>query len=601
MRDPKLVDGGVSSSAIAALAGSMNRRDLAANAAGSRNQLEQVDGSSSNPTVLGVFVCDCGGQIGAILDTEHLQRCACELPGVAFARRLNYSCSPDGVEAVLAASQEEGVDRVLVAGCTPRLMARRFQTACRQAGRDVDLVELVDIREGCASVHGNDPQQATAKALDLIRMGVARAARHQPYQPVSAQVASGALVIGGGVAGMTAALTLANAGQPVRLVEREAVLGGMLNQAPPRNGLVQRIEQVTHHPNIDVLLHSQVAAITGTVGRYTVSLTPSGALGSGNGRQFDVGAIVVATGAPLAQQPDASVLAHLLGIAQDEHGFFPEPRYRLRPEGYAERGIYVCGAAHYPADQKEVELQAISAAFKALRHLRAGQVSNRAPVASVDPALCTGCANCVEPCPFDAISMHQRAEAVDLAQIDPLLCTGCGNCVVVCPVKAISQPVDSDAQVLAQIEAALRTADGGSADRRVTSTNGTGSEPVRILVFGCEWSSHAAAELAGANRLSYPVETRLIRLRCSARFDPIHILWALFNGADGVFLGACAPGDCHYIDGNRYAQERIATLSRLLAANGFDPRRLRMEWITPDDPRDFVSKVSGFTELVARL
>jgi coenzyme F420-reducing hydrogenase delta subunit len=124
---------------------------------------------------------------------------------------------------------------------------------------------------------------------------------------------------------------------------------------------------------------------------------------------------------------------------------------------------------------------------------------------------------------------------------------------------------------------------------------------VRILVFGCEWSGHAAAELAGANKLSYPVETRLIRLRCSARFDPIHILWALYNGADGVFLGACAPGDCHYIDGNRYAQERIATLSGLLAANGFDPRRLRLEWTSPDNPHDFVRKVSGFTELVARL
>jgi F420-non-reducing hydrogenase iron-sulfur subunit len=161
--------------------------------------------------------------------------------------------------------------------------------------------------------------------------------------------------------------------------------------------------------------------------------------------------------------------------------------------------------------------------------------------------------------------------------------------------------VDSDAQVLAQIEAALRTADGGSADRRGKSTNGTGGERVRILVFGCEWSGHAAAELAGANKLNYPVETRLIRLRCSARFDPIHILWALVNGADGVFLGACAPGDCHYIDGNRYAQQRIATLGELLAANGFDPRRLRLDWISPDDPRDFVKKVSSFTELVAKL
>jgi coenzyme F420-reducing hydrogenase delta subunit/ferredoxin len=477
-------------------------------------------------------------------------------------------------------------------------MSRYLQRALPVAG---DLIELADIREGCAWVHQDQPEQAMAKALDVVGMAAARLDLRQAREPVGGQVAPAALVIGGGVAGMTAALTLANAGQRVVLVEREAALGGMLTPAQRRNGLAGRIEQVTHHPNIEVALNCQVSDVSGTVGRYTVSLDETHSGAPRGGRRFDAGAIIVATGAPMALQPGASVLAHLLGIAQDKQGFYPEVRYRLRPEGYAERGIYVCGAAHHPADQREAEIQAISAAFKALRHLRAGVVSNGAPIASVDAALCTGCANCVEPCPFDAISMHQRAEAVDLAQIDPLLCTGCGNCVVVCPVKAISQPIDSDAQVLAQIEAALRTTDGRSADRRGTNTNGAGGERVRIVVFGCEWSGHAAAELAGANKLSYPVETRLIRVRCSARFDPIHVLWALYNGADGVFLGACAPGDCHYIDGNRYAQQRIATLGELLAANGFDPRRLRLEWIVPDDPHDFVKKVSGFTELVAKL
>jgi coenzyme F420-reducing hydrogenase delta subunit len=180
---------------------------------------------------------------------------------------------------------------------------------------------------------------------------------------------------------------------------------------------------------------------------------------------------------------------------------------------------------------------------------------------------------------------------LDLSQIDPLLCMGCGNCVVACPVKAISQPLDSDGQVLAQIEAALATA---------PSPAGQNGQP-RILVLGCEWSGHAAAELAGARKLGYPVEVRLIRERCSARFDPTHILWALFSGADGVFLGACPPGNCHYVNGNRHAQERFDTLQSLLAHSGFDPRRLRLEWITPDDPHDFVDKVTDFTNLVRAL
>jgi heterodisulfide reductase subunit A len=687
---------------------------------------------------LGVFICDCGDQIASILDMDTLERRARDLPGVAIARRLGYSCSPDGLAAIRSAIATEGLNRVLVAGCTPRAMEPRFQAACEEAGLDDGMFELADIREGCAWVHQDQPQVATAKALDLIRMGVARFVLRQPRRPVSADVAPAALVIGGGVTGMTAALTLANAGHPVKLVEREAALGGMLRDVhtlhPDRRDAAEfvahKVEAVTHHPRIEVLLDSPVTDISGTVGRYTVSV-------NGAGQQFDVGAIIVATGAralqpwgqfrydgqrvvtqleferelqdmethtqstslpisnvvmilcagqrngaipycsgvcclgalkqameikvanpqanvtivfrdlnllgeniyeekllearrsgvefvrytpssppevtgelvevydelaggscrlpydrvvlatPLVPQPDASVVAHMLGIAQDENGFFPEVRQRLRPQNYAGRGIYVCGAAHYPASWIEAEFQATSAAFKALRHIRAGHVTSYAPVAVVDEKLCTGCGSCVEPCPFGATSMHKREGELDLSQIDPLLCTGCGNCVVVCPVKAISQPLGSDAQVLAQVEAALATA----------AQNGR----PRILVFGCEWSGHAAAELAGANKLSYPAEVRLIRVGCSARFDPTHILWAFFSGADGVFLGACPPGDCHYVNGNRYAQERFITLRSLLAESGFDPRRLRLEWITPDDPHDFVGKITDFANLIRAL
>jgi len=692
---------------------------------------------------LGVFLCDCGEQIASILYMDTLEKETSRLPGVSVARRLRYSCSPDGLAAIQSAIREEGLNRLVVAGCTPRTLESRFQTACEQAGLDDGLFELVDIREGCAWVHQDEPTAATAKALDLIRAGIARVTLGQPYQPVSAEVVPAALVIGGGLAGITAALTLANIGLPVKLVERETRLGGILRDVntlyPDRRSaaefLAEKIEAVTHHPHIEVLLESQVSAISGTVGRHTISVNGSTSQ-ENSSSLFDVGAIIVATGAralqprglfhydgkrvltqleferelhsrntaiqsgglptnvvmilctgqrndaipycsgmccmvalkqameiktshpqasvtilfrdlylhgeaiyeeellkarragvvfiryappsppsvtsesvevhdeltgthhrlsydrvvlatPLIPQPDASVLAHMLNIVQDEDGFFPEVCYRLRPQNYAERGIYICGSAHRPVDRTEAELQAISAAYKAARHLQAGIVTSQAPVATVDEKLCTGCGNCVETCPFGAISMQKRDGLLDLSQIDPLLCKGCSNCVVACSVKAISLPLGNDMQMLAQIDAVLAN----------PSENGR----LRILVLGCEWSSHAAAELAGARKLSYPVEIRPIRVGCSARFDPTHILWAFLSGADGVFLGACPPGECHYVNGNQYAQERINTLRELLAESGFDPRRIRLEWISPDDPQDYVRKITDFTRLVRAL
>ena len=701
---------------------------------------------------VGVFICDCGDRIAGRLDMERLAEGIQRWPDVALVQRLPYACLPAGLAAIRQAVAEKRLDRVVVAGCTARTLEPRLRQAAEQAGLERSFLDLVDIREGCAWVHSSEPEAALAKALDLVRMGVARVAVRQGLRPATAEVTPAALVIGGGLAGLTAALALGRDGVPVKLVERQPRLGGMLSEAhtlyPDRESaaelLAERIEAVTRRPEIEVLLESQVAAVDGSLGHYAVTIV-SGRNGRQSSRVVEVGAIIVATGAecdrpyglfrydgqrvvtqlqferelrgweqartqgstagegsalpwprrvvmllcagqrdgrvpycsgvcclaalkqaqeikaadpqasvtilfrdlylqddplyeeqvrevqgagveflryrleqpprigegqvevydelggarrtvaydrlvlatPLVPQADASVVAHLVGIRQDENGFFPEIRYRLRPQNCVERGIYVCGGAHGPTSWRDAEFQAASAAFSALRHLHQGRVESRAPVASVDEQLCTGCGHCVSTCSFGAISLLRREGVLSLSQIDPLLCKGCGNCVVACPSKAIGLSLDSDAEVLAQIEAAL-------ADR-------AGDGRLRIVSLGCEWSGYAASELAGANQLPYPPEVRLIRVGCSARFDPLHILWAFHAGADGVFLGACPPGECHYTNGNRYAQERIEGLQRMLAAGGFDARRLRLEWIKPDDPRDFVAKITAFSDLVRAL
>lgn len=690
---------------------------------------------------LGIFICDCGEQISSSLDLNRIQERVSDIPGVRCAQRLQYSCSKNGLGAIREVIETHGVERVLVAGCTARTMEPLFKETCEAAGLSGDRFELVDIREGCAWVHQPDPEAATSKAEDLIRMGVARVSLRNPRTEVSVEVEPTALVIGGGLAGMTAAINLADANIPVKLVEREPALGGMLGDAhtlyPQQQAaseyINEKVKTVTQHPRIEVLLEKEINKIFGTAGRYSV-VANGKASHDDDSLSFDVGAIIVATGArearpgglyrydgkhvvtqlefereiheavnesqqlpdrvvmilcagqrdnavpycssfccmaslkqamelkaakpnaevtilfrdiyllgdslyenelfkavqsgvkfmryepsnppevndgivvvqdeltglvnrlpydrivlatPLVPQQDSGVVAHLLNISQDEFGFFPENRFRLKPDDRPEQGIFVCGAAHFPVDWGQAEFQATSTAFNVLNHLSKGAITSNSNMVRVDEQLCTGCGTCVDVCSFGAISMRTREGLLDLSKIDPILCAGCGNCVVACPVRAIHPTLDSDPQIYAQIEEALTTASKDAGPR--------------ILTFGCEWSSHAAAELAGAKKLSLPVMVRPIRVRCSARFDPLHILWAFLHGADGVFLGACPPGKCHYDNGNEYARDRIKKLYAQLENGCFDRRRLRFEYIQPDDPDDYVQKITRFSNFVCNL
>jgi len=289
---------------------------------------------------------------------------------------------------------------------------------------------------------------------------------------------------------------------------------------------------------------------------------------------------------PLVPQDDAAALARQLRLPVDEHGFLLEPNLRLRPGKYIPEGVFVCGSAHYPADVKESVFQGYRAAARALRYASSGLLVSDGPMALVMEDLCIGCGTCVESCPFQAISMVDIGGTLSLSTVDASLCTGCGNCTVVCPAKAIVMEPYTDRQLIAQIDAALAAPANGLS---------------RILGLLCEWSGYAAADLAGAEHRQYPANMRIVRVGCSARFDPYLVLWAFLKGADGVLLGACEPGMCHYVTGNQWAKARIEQLRQLLKDKGFDPRRLRLEWFKPDDAERFVDAVTEFTSDIEYL
>jgi len=538
----------------------------------------------------GVFICECGSKVSSVLDVDELARTAGAGDTVVFADHAPYWCSQPGRARMQQAMRDKRLDRVVIAGCSARTHRKMFRQTTAEAGLNPELLGMVNIREGCAWPHRADPDAANARARDQIEMEVAQISATAPRIPTEVTIQQAALVIGGGIAGMTAALELADAGVPVTLVERAGGLGGSAREEADEGagemaaGLCAAIEA---HDDIRVYLNRSVTAVDGSVGAYRVSLR------NGDGTEVEwlatgpFGAVIVATGAP---DEDTAHLAGMLRLPQDGEGYLAELRTRLRPTRYLERGVYVCGDAHHPCRPAISQFQAFSAASHALEHLRRGTVRLTGPTARVDAARCTGCNDCARSCPFCAITMIGRPladvgygaapdGAVSLAEIDPLMCTGCGNCVSVCPVDAASLTGWSDTQLVSQMRAALADA-----------------EDPRILVFACEWSGHSAAELAGAQMHEYPANIRMVRLDCSGRLESGLIFDAFEAGAAGVLVLGCAPKLCHYERGNERAAAAFLQAEELTRLMGVDPARLRLTWTPPDDGAAFAELIGEFVD-----
>ncbi len=178
---------------------------------------------------IGVYICHCGSNIAGVVDVAEVARWAATLPDVAVARDYRFMCSSLGQELIQKDIQELGLDRVVVASCTPRMHEPTFQRAIAGAGLNPYYFEMANIREQCSWVH-DDPAVATEKAKALVEAAVMRVRYHQPLFASRVRINPATLVVGGGIAGIQASLELANAGYPVYLVEREPAIGGRMAQ-----------------------------------------------------------------------------------------------------------------------------------------------------------------------------------------------------------------------------------------------------------------------------------------------------------------------------------------------------------------------------------
>jgi heterodisulfide reductase subunit A len=692
---------------------------------------------SDDPRI-GVFICRCGINIAGYMDIPTLVDYANTLPNVVYAMENKYSCSQLTQDIIKEKIKELDLNRVVVAACTPRTHEPLFQKTIREAGLNEYLFNFVSIRELDSWVHMHDSPRATDKAKDLIRMGVARVAKQKAEFKIKGDVIPEALVVGGGIAGISAAMEIADKGFKVHVVEKDDKLGGNLNiiykinfdKIDSKQFLEEKLKEYNAMKNITTYLNSEVSDVKGSIGDFQVKVKNKAENKDSN---LNVGVIIVATGAyeykPVdwyhygenenvmtqlelseklrneelkdgetlvfihcvgSRQPeggngvtycsliccsesirhalyvkenypnseiyvlyrdirvgtdeepyywkarenvnyirfneyptvdlangklkvnvkdiltqtdltieadnvvlstplipnDTRKLGEMIKCARDQNGYFLEAHVKLRPVDFATDGIYLAGTCHGPKGIADSISQGRGAAAHALIPLISGEVENEPLVSVVDPALCIACQKCEEVCNFGAIGVNFDNERL-VSESNPLLCKGCGDCSAACPAGAITMSHFSDEQIYPMIQEAVK---GEFVDERP-----------RIVSFLCNWCSYAGADTCGVSRFQYPTNIRPIRVMCTGRIPKHFILQAFLEGADGVLIGGCHIGDCHYLEGNYDMLRRFNEIHEILEKVGINPERFRLEWVSASEGKRFSEVVTEFVNKIKEL
>jgi len=226
---------------------------------------------------IGVYICHCGSNIASAVDVKEVAEFATTLRGVVVARDYIFMCSDPGQEIIKSDRKEYGLNRVVVASCSPLLHERTFRRVCRDTGLNPYLFEMANIREHCSWVH---EEGATEKAKELVRAAVMKVYYHQPLEPIEVSINPNTLIVGGGIAGIQAALDIANAGYKVYLVEREPSIGGHMMQFDKTFPtldcsaciLTPKMSEVGSHPNIELLSYSEVEEVSGYIGNFKTKI-----------------------------------------------------------------------------------------------------------------------------------------------------------------------------------------------------------------------------------------------------------------------------------------------------------------------------------------
>jgi len=561
---------------------------------------------------IGIFVCHCGKNIGGVINISEVVKYARSLNDVVYSEDNLYTCSSESGEKIKLAIKEHNLNRVIVASCTPRTHEPLFQSIIQEAGLNPYLFEMANIRDQCTWVHMHEPNLALKKAKDLVRMAAAKARSLEPLYNRKVKISRDALVIGGGVSGITSALNLAEQSFEVYLLEKSDTLGGnfmkvkfLLNGDDPQKKLNSLIDKINHHPKVHIYTNSEIIKIDGSVGNFSTEFKSND-----NVHTVNHGVVIVATGAEkynpteylyghdknvitqteleekfangylqtannkqqtvvmiqcvgsrdekrtycsriccqqavknallikekspdtnvyilyrdirtygfneryytkarekdvrfivydahrkpdvegingqlkvsvydpvlgakvniktdllilsagVIPRDDAKDLAQKLKVPLTSDGFFLEAHMKLRPVDFSTDGVFLCGLAHFPKTVDESIAQALAASSRASTIISKEEIELAAVISNVVDENCDGCAYCIDPCPYKALTLleYMREGSIKkTVEVDELKCKGCGTCMATCPKKGIYVRNFKLEHISAQIEAALQT------------------------------------------------------------------------------------------------------------------------------------------------
>ena len=229
---------------------------------------------------VGVFICHCGSNIGAVVDCARVAESVKDYPGVAFSTDYKYMCSEPGQEMIQNAIREHNLNRVVVASCSPRMHEKTFRACVAKAGLNEYMFEMANIREHCSWVHAGRNEEATQKAIDLVKMAISKVCKNEVLEKGHAPVTKRALVVGGGIAGIQCALDIANNGYQVDILERTPSIGGKMSQIDKTFPtidcsaciLTPKMVEASSHPNIKLITFAELEKVDGYVGNFEVTI-----------------------------------------------------------------------------------------------------------------------------------------------------------------------------------------------------------------------------------------------------------------------------------------------------------------------------------------